>query len=84
MNDSITMSVSPVTHNGDKDKVFVLFTDHEKSAEFEAVACKVLRNVGFSEDELRSLSDYVKNEKESIVSIAKTVDPMRAFMTDKG
>lgn len=111
MNSEVKMSVSSLTRTDDKNGVYVLFSDGEKSAEFvvgneesghhdcmnghltnatslrcseteskRVPGCKVISNKGFDEDELKQLRDYVDNEQDYIFSLAKTVNPMKAFM----
>lgn len=80
MNSEIKMSVSSMTRTEDKKGVYVLFTDGDKSAEFVVPGCRVISNKGFSEGEIQQLHDYVDNEQDYIFSLAKTVNPMRAFM----
>lgn len=82
MNSEIKMSVSSMTRSDDKKGVYVLFTDGDKSAEFVVPGCKVINNKGFDEEELKQLRDYVDNEQDYIFSLAKTVNPMKAFMGD--
>lgn len=80
MNSEIKMSVSSMTHNEEKKGVYVLFTDGDKSAEFIVPGAKIINNRGFTEEELKQLRDYVENETDYIFSLAKTVDPLKAFM----
>ena len=82
MNSEIKMSVSSMTRSDDKKGVYVLFSDGDKSAEFVVPGCKVINNKGFDEEELKQLRDYVDNEQDYIFSLAKTVNPMKAFMGD--
>ena len=83
MNSEVKMSVSSMTRNGDKKGVYVLFTDKDKSAELLVPGCEVISNKGFDEEELKQLCDYVNNEQDYIFALAKTVNPMRAFMGEK-
>ena len=83
MNSEVKMSVSSMMRNDDKKGVYVLFTDKDKSAEFVIPGCKVISNKGFSADELKQLRDYVDNEQDYIFSLSKTVNPMKAFMSEK-
>ena len=71
-----------MTRTEDKKGVYVLFTDGNKSAEFVVPGCRVINNKGFTDEEIQQLYDYVDNEQDYIFSLAKTVDPMRAFMGD--
>lgn len=57
-----------------------LVQSKNKSAEFVVPGCRVISNKGFTEGEIQQLHDYVDNEQDYIFSLAKTVNPMRAFM----
>lgn len=80
MNSEVRMSVSSMTRKDDKKGVYVLFTDGDKSAEFVIPEVKVISNKGFDEEEMNQLRDYVENQQDYIFSLAKTVNPMKAFM----
>ena len=83
MNSEIKMSVSSMTRSGDKKAVYVLFQDGDKSAEYSLPGCDLIRNKGFSEDELKSLKEYMDNEQDSIYAMAKGVNPIKALMGKK-
>ena len=83
MNGEIEMSVSSMTRSGDKKAVYVLFQDGDKSAEYSLPGCGLIRNKGFSEDELKSLKEYMDNEQDSIYAMAKGVNPIKALMGKK-
>lgn len=83
MNSEVKMSVSSMTRNDDKKGVYVLFTDKDRAVEFIVPGCKVISNKGFNEDEIKQLRDYVDNEQDYIFSLAKTVNPMKAFMGER-
>ena len=76
------MSVSSMTRTKYNKAVYVLFQDRDKNAEFSLPGCKLLNNRGFSTEEISQLKDYINNEQERIYSLAKEVNPMRAFMGD--
>ena len=80
MNSEITMSVSSMTRTRDSKAVYVLFQDGQKSAEISLPECKLISNKGFSDEEISQLSDYVQNEQDGIYDMAKTVNPMKAFL----
>lgn len=82
MNSEVRMSVSAMTRKDGNKGVYVLFTDREKTAEFVLPGCKIIRNQGFSEDELQQLSAYVDGEQDAIYAMAKTVNPLKALMED--
>lgn len=80
MNESVKMSVSPLTRCGDEKAVYVLFSDEGKSLELKLPEASVVKNSGFSEDEISALKEYAINEADYIYSIAKDVNPIKAFM----
>lgn len=83
MNDTVRMSVSSMTRHGDNKAIYVLFTDGDNSAEFTVPGCTLLNSKGFDDEEIHQLKDYVENETDYIYSIAKGVNPMKAFMGDR-
>ena len=80
MNKDIKMSVSSMTRKDDKKAVYVFFQDGEKTAEFTLPGCELVRNKGFSDDDVRQLKDYIENEQDSIFAMAKLVNPLKAMM----
>ena len=80
MNSEIKMSVSSMTRTKDSKAVYVLFEDNGKSAEIAMPECKIVNNKGFSDEEIAQLTDYVKNEHDSIYELAKGINPMKAFL----
>lgn len=80
MNESISMSVSSMTRNGEEKAIYILFTDGDKTAEFTMPEVKAISNSGFTREEMGKLREYVENEQDYIYSIAKKVDPMKNFL----
>ena len=80
MNKDINMSVSSMTRNKDKKAVYVFFQDGDKTAEFILPGCELVKNKGFSDDDIRQLKDYIDNEQDSIFAMAKQVNPIKAMM----
>lgn len=80
MNESVNMSVSAINGKNEDRVVYVLFTDEEKSAELSLPGCKIISNKGFSEEELTQLKTYAENSEDYIFSLAKEINPMKAFM----
>ncbi len=83
MNKEIGMNVSLLSTSGDKRVIYVSFTDGNKSAEFSLPEVKLLRNSGFSEEEISQLTDYVENSQDEIYRIAKNINPIKSFMKEK-
>ena len=82
MNSEIKMSVSTMTRTKDDKAVYVVFEDGEKTAEFSLPGAKLVKNDGFSDEELAQLKDYIENERDSIFGLAKKINPMKAFLGD--
>lgn len=82
MNEEIRMSVSSMTRNKDSKAVYVQFQDGSKSAEIALPEGRLVRNDGFTDEEIERLTDYVNNEQETIYGLAKQINPIRAFLSD--
>ena len=80
MNKDIKMSVSSLTRNKDKKAIYVFFQDGDKTAEFTLPGCELVKNKGFSDDDIRQLKDYINNEQDTIFAMAKQVNPLKAMM----
>ncbi|MCR5503929.1 MAG: hypothetical protein K6F53_13075 [Lachnospiraceae bacterium] len=80
MSDGIQMSVSSMTRTDQKKAVYVLFRDGEKTAEFALPECELIKNSGFSEEELGKLREYTDGDRDRIFELARGVDPMKAFL----
>lgn len=77
---TITMSVTSIVGKGEDRRAYVLFQDKEKMAEFAVPGGKMMMNSGFSDEEIEKIVNYLKTENDYIMSIAKNVSPMKAFM----
>ena len=84
MNPEINISVSPIFRKDGAKSIYLIFTDGEKSAEIllpdPGSEVKALSNKGFSEDEIKSLIEYVKNDRDNITGVAGKVTPLKAFL----
>ena len=80
MNSEINMTVSTMMRHGDDKAIYVVFTDGSKSAEFVVPEDRLVKNNGFSEEELAGLTDYIANEHDSIYAIAKKINPMKSLL----
>jgi len=83
MNEEVTMSVSSLVRKDGEKALYVMFSGKDCSAEFVLPEGKLLNSKGFSESELDKLRTYVQNEKDKIFSVAKEVNPMKAFLGKK-
>ena len=83
MNSEIKMTVSTMTRHGDDKAIYVLFSDGPKTAEFAVPEDRLVKNDGFSKEEIAQLTDYVSNEHDSIYAVAKKINPMKNFLGEK-
>lgn len=80
MNGEVKMSVSSMTRKDGNKAVYVLFQDGKREAEFAVPGCRMVRNSGFSDEEVRSLRDFVDGEQDKIFAMAKEAGPIKAFL----
>ena len=80
MKKDIKMSVSTMTRSKEKKAVYVFFQDGEKTAEFTVPGCELLKNNGFSDEDISQLKAYITNEQDTIFDMAKQVNPLKAMM----
>ena len=74
------MNVSPISKKDGRSWIYVTFSDDGRQAEIRLPGEKVLSNDGFSEDEIKDLREYVKQDKENIISIAKKINIFDSFL----
>lgn len=83
MNESVQMNISSVIRKDGNKAIYVLFSDGDKCAEFILPDKKVLKNSGFSVEELKKLKDYLENDLDRIYSMANKVKPLNGFLGKK-
>ncbi len=83
MSGEIKMSVSSVTQTKNGNAIYVMFEDKDRRAELVLPEYALVKNTGFSSEEISALKDYMDKEKESIYRLAKNVGIMDAFMKKK-
>lgn len=83
MPEEMKMSVSGVVKNKDGKKVvYITFEDGARSAEGVLPEGKINESIGFTQEEIRALEQYMVASKDTIMQMAKTVNPMKAFLSD--
>lgn len=80
MDDELKMSVSPICAKDGKKYAFVSFTDGVRTAEGKIPDCAITNNVGFSEDEVQQLEEYMKQELPQLKKMAAGIDVMKTFL----
>ncbi len=90
--EALHMTVSPVCTKGEEKYAFVTFSDQEnpwagtgdspsnRVAEGRIPEGKIIRNTGFSGEEVQQLEDYMKKELTRLKKMAAGVNVLRAFM----
>lgn len=83
MSDEMKMSVSGAVTNKNGEKVvYVTFEDGQRSAEGLLPEGRIKESIGFNTEEIKALEQYMLSQKDTIMKMAKTVNPMKAFMSD--
>lgn len=83
MAEEMKMSVSGMMKNKAGEKVvYVTFENASSFAEGELLSGKITQSRGLSKEEIDGLEKYLSSQKAAIMDMAKTVDPMKAFLAD--
>ena len=77
---SVDMTVTQMFSRPDEKFAYVAFSDGDKSAEGKVPACKITNNHGFTSDEVEQLEEYMRAELDQILSEARKINVMKAFM----
>lgn len=76
----LNMSVSAICHNEDGKKyAFVTFSDDVRSAEGRIPECRIIKNSGFAEIEIRELEKYMQGHLSELKRMAANIDIFSAF-----
>ena len=80
LSEDIKMSVSGFVGEGEKRHICVLFERDKDMAELHIPSYKVMANRGFTQDELKRMVDYIKENETEIKRNAQGINIMRAFL----
>ena len=80
MDRDVKMSVSQIFRKNGEKTVFVEFSRGKCLAEGKLPEGKLLKSRGFSEEENRSLEEYMLENRHEILGLAGGVNVMKAFM----
>lgn len=82
MPEEMKMSVSGAVKNKKGEKVvYVTFEDGSRSAEGILPDGKIAKSTGFTQEEIKALEQYMVMQKDTIMQMASTVNPMKAFLS---
>lgn len=78
---TVEMTVSPICYTESGEKyAFVSFSDEVRTAEGKIPDCKIVKNEGFSEEEIKKLEEYMNENLSFLKQMASSVNIMNAFM----
>ncbi len=80
MREEMTMSVSAIVEKDGRREIYVLFTESRRSAEGRLSDYRIIRSVGFTEEEAAGLEVYMRREKDTILRLAKNINVLDAFL----
>lgn len=78
----MNMQVSGVCSRGEEKIAYVLFEEETRSAEGVIPECKIVKNKGFSDEEVSRLEEYMKDNLGVLKRHAAGVNPITALMKD--
>ncbi len=78
----MNMQVSGVCSRGDEKVAYVLFEEETRSAEGVIPECKIVRNKGFSDEEVSRLEEYMRENLGMLKRHAVGINPITALMKD--
>lgn len=73
------MNVSLSVKEKGKKIIYVQFTEGKLSAEGVYPECKIIKNEGFTADEVGALENYMKENGKTIEELSKSVNIWKAF-----
>lgn len=79
--EDIKVIISPIIKQDGRQKIFISFIDNQDKREAEAIipGCVFIKNKGFSDEELDTFKEYLKNEQTEILKNAKKINPLAEF-----
>ena len=79
----LKMTISGIVPKDGRRNIYVVFEDGERKAEGCVPDCVIEKNIGFTEDEVKMLELYLKQNLDMIREQAKYINPIKAFMKDE-
>ena len=74
------MTISPIVSKNKQKMLYVMFKEHDKELEICIPSYEVIKNNGFSKEELDNLIVYCKVNKEQLLKRASKISIMEAFL----
>ena len=79
----LKMTISGIVPKDGRRNIYVVFEDGDRRAEGSVPDCVIEQNTGFTEDEVKMLELYLKQNLDMIREHAKYINPIKAFMKDE-
>lgn len=77
---SMKMSVSPICMKDGEKVAYVVFEEGKRRAEGIIPECTIIKNSGFSEEEVAGLELYMKSDLKRLKKMAAGINVLDAFM----
>ena len=78
----LKMTISGIVPKDGRKHIYVVFEDGSRRAEGSVPDCVIEQNIGFTEDEVKLLELYMKQNLDLIREHAKLINPIKAFMKE--
>lgn len=78
----MNMLISGVSEKDGKKVAYVSFEDGKRIAEGIIPDCNIIRNDGFTDEEVEMLKEYLKDNLETIKREAAGINPIKAMMKE--
>ena len=80
MSDTLKMTISGIVPKDGRKHIYIVFEDDTRKAEGYIPDCVITSNEGFSQEEVKMLEWYMKNQQDEIRRHARELNPIKAFM----
>lgn len=78
----LNMTISGIVPKDGRRHIYVVFEDGSRRAEGSVPDCIIEKNSGFTEDEVKMLELYMKQNLDMIREHAKLINPIKALMKE--
>ncbi len=76
------MLVSGISVRDGEKVAYILFDEGERSAEGIIPECKIIKNKGFDDDEVKQLEIYMKGNLIDLKKQAASINPIKAMIEE--
>ena len=78
--EELKMMVSGIVPKDGRKNIYVVFEDGKRKAEGSVPDCVITSQPGFSDEEVKMLVLYMKQQQDVIRELSKDVNPIKALM----